>query len=307
MAESCGLSIPVVYPSMALGATEETPLEMAAAYTAFANGGMVLQPTPLKAVLQGDQGGTVVSAAAESVFSPQVAYLMTSMMESVVETGTAARLHGMGVHGAVAGKTGTSNDGWFVGYTPNLVVAVWVGYDDNTDLEMKASDCALPIWADFVRQAVEIRPELGGDKFARPSGITEVEIDPTTGLRATPECPERRVELFIAGSEPLADCTHGTPETSMDSEAGGLDDMHQDGSEVTVGVMVCRESGMAASRSCPHPVYKLFTRGEEPGQVCDLDHDALDTHETRLDSNPVREPGDSRPQRRPNRPPDNQR
>ncbi|HEY9231808.1 MAG TPA: PBP1A family penicillin-binding protein, partial [Blastocatellia bacterium] len=207
-AKSCGLDVPHVYPSLALGTNEATPLEMAGAYVAFANGGTALRPVPIKSIRSAADRETNIAATSERAFSPQVAYLLTSMMQSVVEEGTAARLRGYGLPAAIAGKTGTSNDGWFVGYTPNLVCAVWVGCDDNTDLGMKASETALPLWADFVKAALAIRPELGGDSFTRPSGIVEAEIDPTTGLRATAECTERRTELFITGTEPISECTH---------------------------------------------------------------------------------------------------
>ena len=268
VAESCGLSLPNVYPSMALGACEATPLEMAAAYTAFVNGGVAVRPTPLTSVAEPGDQTTTLAASSETAFSPQVAYLMTSMMESVVDAGTAARLRGLGLHGALAGKTGTSNDGWFVGYTPNLVCAVWVGYDDNTDLRMKAADTALPLWADFVKQAIDVRPELGGDSFVRPSGIVETEIDPTTGLIATPECSERRRELFIAGAEPLAECTHGSA-----AEAGGADEPSPpEASDGEIRMIVCADSGLLASSSCPHPIWMVFASGKEPHEICGMDH-----------------------------------
>src|SRR5204862_5855048 len=143
-AKSCGLDVPHVYPSLALGTNEATPLEMAGAYVAFANGGTALRPVPVKSIRSAADRETNIAATSERAFSPQVAYLLTSMMQSVVEEGTAARLRGYGLPCAIAGKTGTSNDGWFVGYTPNLVCAVWVGCDDNTDLRMKASETALP-------------------------------------------------------------------------------------------------------------------------------------------------------------------
>ena len=158
-ADSCGLDVPRAYPSLALGTNEETPLDMAGAYTAFANNGTALRPVPVKNIRSASGGLANVSATGVHAFSPQVAYLMTSMMQSVVEQGTAARLRGYGLASAVAGKTGTSNDGWFVGYTPNLVCAVWVGFDDNTDIRMKASETALPLWADFVKAALETQEE----------------------------------------------------------------------------------------------------------------------------------------------------
>ncbi|HEX8090426.1 MAG TPA: PBP1A family penicillin-binding protein, partial [Blastocatellia bacterium] len=212
MAEACGLERPRPYPSMALGASEVTPLELAGAYTAFANEGVALRPSPIKSVVGVDRNNISekLPSAGTHVLSPQVAYLMTNMMQSVVDAGTASRLREMGIKGAVAGKTGTSNDGWFVGYTPNLVCVVWVGFDNNRDLRLKASDAALPLWADFVKQAIDLRPELGGNSFSRPGGIVTVDIDPTTGLVAGDECAEHRQEIFISGTEPYAACSHHT-------------------------------------------------------------------------------------------------
>ncbi|HET9533517.1 MAG TPA: PBP1A family penicillin-binding protein, partial [Blastocatellia bacterium] len=190
LAEDAGLGNPHAYPSLALGTSEVTPLQLAGAYTAFANFGMALRPIPIRKTVSPDQtmGETPVRAMAVRVFSPQIAHLMTTLMESVVDSGTAASLRRMGLRGAIAGKTGTSNDGWFAGYTPNLVCVAWVGFDDNKDMRVQAADSALPMWADFVREALEIRPELGGDGFVQPAGLSKVVVDPTTGLIAGPDC-----------------------------------------------------------------------------------------------------------------------
>jgi len=119
----------------------------------------------------------------------------------VVDHGT-ARAARDAVNGtAIAGKTGTSRDGWFVGYTPNLVCAVWIGFDDNEQLGLTGAEAALPAWTDFVKAAVELKPELGGRNFECPEGIEFVEIDPDTGSRATLSCPRREL---IAVTEKLA-------------------------------------------------------------------------------------------------------
>jgi penicillin-binding protein 1B len=270
-AESCGLDVPRAYPSLALGTSEATPLEMAGAYTAFVNDGTALRPVPVKSI--GSGGGiSNLSASSAQAFSPQVAYLMTSLMQSVVDQGTAIRLRGYGLPSAVAGKTGTSNDGWFVGYTPNLVCAVWVGFDDNTDLRMKASEAALPLWANFVKAALEIRPELGGDNFASPSGMVEVEIDPATGLRATAVCSERRTELFIAGTEPVAECTHESLVAEADSDTLSPDNMNEEEQAGSITLTVCADSGLLASSGCPRTLRRSFAEGDEPNEICDLDH-----------------------------------
>jgi penicillin-binding protein 1B len=278
LAEECGIDRPRAYPSMALGTSEVTPLELAGAYTAFANDGKALRPIPVRAVAsEGSFGLTEkVSTSSSQVFSPQVAYLMTNLMQSVVDSGTASSLRAMGLRGAIAGKTGTSNDGWFVGYTPNLVCVVWVGFDDNRDIHMKASDAALPIWADFMKEALEIHPEYGKDSFARPSGIIAVEIDPTTGLAAGPDCAEHKQEIFISGTEPYATCSHYNYDDV--AIAPGLDDPSSsyDSSYSTstgsprarVSVDVCADSGLLASPTCRSAVRKTFDIGKEPLTYC---------------------------------------
>ena len=112
----------------------------------------------------------------------------------------------MGFRAVAAGKTGTSRNGWFAGYTPNLVCVVWVGFDDNSELGLEGAKSALPIWTSFMKQALALRPELGGDSFPKPDTIVSEEIDPTTGMMATDECPTKRTEYFIEGTQPTEPC-----------------------------------------------------------------------------------------------------
>jgi penicillin-binding protein 1B len=265
---------------MALGTSEVSPLELAAAYTAFANGGSALRPLPIRATSGPNSEALTERLRATSVyvFSPQVAYLMTNLMQSVVDSGTAARLRGMGLKGAIAGKTGTTDDGWFVGYTPHLVCAAWVGVDDNSDLRMKASDVALPMWADFMKQVLELRPELGGDAFPRPGGIVSAEIDPTTGCLAGPESPNRRTEIFIAGTEPYSTCEQIPPDegdlTSTLDEAPPTEiptPEQIDSETQDVGAMrleVCTKTGLIAGPDCPNTEKREFAVGTEPHERC---------------------------------------
>ena len=157
----------------------------------------------------------------------------------------------MGFKGDAAGKTGTSRDGWFVGYTPNLVCAVWVGFDDNRDLGLKGSDSALPIWVDFMKEAMAIRPELGGT-FKEPAGLTSALVDPTTGLLASVDCPTSAQMLFISGTEPFATCTHEIPEDLAlflkSPGAAEEGDDEQFSAELTFDV--CADSGLLSSSAC---------------------------------------------------------
>jgi penicillin-binding protein 1B len=174
------------YPSMALGTAEATPLQMATAYTIFPNLGDKTSPVAINRITSGD-GKTVVEPKTEkkNVLRPDVAYIMNDMMKDVINKGTAAQLSGWGFRNVAgktgfAGKTGTSRDGWFVGFTPELVVVVYVGFDDNDDLGMKGSDSAMPIWADFMREALNLHPEWNGD-WQMPSSVRKAEIDARNG------------------------------------------------------------------------------------------------------------------------------
>jgi penicillin-binding protein 1B len=209
MAQKLELPRPQALPSTALGASEATPLQIAQAYTAFANGGSLSEAVALKRVTN-SEGATVneIKSQKQQALRPEIAWLMTNIMQDVLNRGTAARARSMGFTATAAGKTGTSRDGWFAGYTPNLVCVVWVGFDDNSELGLEGSKSALPIWASFMKQALAIKPELGGSEFAKPDGIAEEEIDPASGLLADETvCPVHRTEYFIEGTQPTEKCS----------------------------------------------------------------------------------------------------
>jgi penicillin-binding protein 1B len=207
------------YPAMAIGAFEVTPLEMVRAYTAFANGGLLSTLTPLLKVNDGENK-TVYFAQSmpQQALTPQIAFMITSLLQSVINNGTGAGARSAGFVLPAAGKTGTSHDGWFAGYTPDLLCIVWVGFDDNRELNLPGSQSALPIWTEFMKKAAVLRP-LKGEDFVLPDGITEVEIDPTTGLLATERCFQREKEFFIKGSEPTLPCYGNNYEQALESGA----------------------------------------------------------------------------------------
>jgi penicillin-binding protein 1B len=197
-AQRFGLPRPAPYPALALGTTEVTPLQIAAAYAAFANGGRSIQPnvlTQANAVPPGDQ-----------IIQPASAYVITDMLEGVIDHGTARAARGAIKNTAIAGKTGTSRDGWFIGYTPNLVCAVWIGFDDNKQLGLTGAEAALPVWTDFMKNAVDLRPELGGKSFAQPDGVTIVEIDPESEELATGKCPQHERVAIASAQAPTSEC-----------------------------------------------------------------------------------------------------
>jgi penicillin-binding protein 1B len=197
-------------PALTLGVFEITPLALARSYLPLANGGLAPAGGVVETVA--DEGGRAIwSASRESrpVIGAAEAYVVTSLLEGVINAGTGASARAAGVPGAVAGKTGTTNDGrdaWFVGYSPNLLALVWVGFDDGTPAGLSGSEGALPIWSEFMRQALDIYP---GGAFTEPAGITHAKVDVTTGRRATAFCPLVTTEVFLAGSEPPACEEHG--------------------------------------------------------------------------------------------------
>jgi penicillin-binding protein 1B len=214
VAAQFGLPKPAPYPALALGTTEATPLEIASAYTAFANHGTRAEAAAVTRALTAD--GTPLlrelTPAARQVVRPSTAYMITDALADVIDEGTARSARGLEKLTAVAGKTGTSRDGWFAGYTPNLVCVVWVGFDDNAQLGLTGAASALPVWQEFIREAVALRPELGGDNFVRPDGITTVEIDTETGLLAGPDCPHRQRIAVTPALAPVNACfTHQPP------------------------------------------------------------------------------------------------
>ncbi|HVF46846.1 MAG TPA: PBP1A family penicillin-binding protein [Pyrinomonadaceae bacterium] len=174
------------YPSMALGTAEATPLQVATAYTMFANLGDRVLPMPITRIAAGD--GRTINAPPpdrKNVVRPDVAFVMNDIMKDVVNRGTAAQAQGWGLRNvagktAIAGKTGTSRDGWFAGFTPELVCVVYVGFDDGDDLGMKGSDSAMPIWADFMKEALRLYPDWNGD-WPMPANVRKAEIDIRNG------------------------------------------------------------------------------------------------------------------------------
>lgn len=197
-AQSFGLPRPAPYPALALGTTEVSPVQIAAAYAAFANGGRRIQPNIV--ARSGDAPET------DQVIQPGTAFMITDMLQGVIEEGTARAARGQIPKTAIAGKTGTSRDGWFVGYSKNLVCAVWIGFDDNKQLGLTGAEAALPAWVDFMKSAVDLRPELGGKSFDRPDGITIVEIDPETGQLATGLCPLHERVAMVTTQAPFSEC-----------------------------------------------------------------------------------------------------
>ena len=211
LAKAAGITSVKATPAMALGAYDATPVDMTAAYTTFANGGVRLSPVFVNSVRTA-KGDVVMNFGTDKkqVLDPRVAYVMTNMMEGVLNFGTAFPVRARGFNAPAAGKTGSSHDGWFAGYTTNLLCIVWVGYDDYSDLHLSGAQTAAPIWAEFMKKAVTLPQYSDVKPFTQPEGVVDVQLDKVTNRLATPSCPETYTIAFVAGTEPHDTCDQGT-------------------------------------------------------------------------------------------------
>jgi penicillin-binding protein 1B len=198
-------------PAVALGAYEMTPLEVAGAYTGFATVGTRAEPYFINDVMSA--GGNILEKYTPTnklVLDPRVAYLVDSLMKDVLNKGTGSQVRAKGFTLPAAGKTGTSRDGWFAGFTSNLVCVVWIGFDDNHDLGLAGGSTAAPIWADFMIKATKLSRYKEAKEFEKPEGVDSLIIDSDTLQVATPSCPTTREEVYVAGSGPTQLCeAHG--------------------------------------------------------------------------------------------------
>jgi penicillin-binding protein 1B len=293
LASKAGLPRPArAYPAMALGTSEATPLEVASAYTAFATLGTRTSPVAINRITTGS-GVTIAVPTPEKndVMRPDVAYVMTSFMKDVINRGTAAKVRARGFKGNVAGKTGTSRDGWFAGYTPSLVCVVWVGFDDGSQLGLTGANSALPIWTDFMSTALAEHPEWQGD-WQMPAGIEQMAINPRTGAPAADDDPEKRIELFINGTSPQ-DVSSLPPDLEASPELeelpspefeyipAPLPDASPSASprrplprseierlEGTITLDIDPSTGLIAVETCPVVRTRTFVLGTEPRKYC---------------------------------------
>ena len=293
------------YPAMALGTSEATPLQIASAYTAFAANGTRTTPVAIDRITTG-KGTTIAQPTAQKneVLRPEIAYVMSSFMKDVVNRGTGAPIRARGFKFNVAGKTGTSRDGWFAGFTPNLVCVVWVGFDDGSQLGLTGAASALPIWADFMSAALTTHPEWTGD-WQMPEGVQQTDIDPATGQLAKADTVTKRTELFINGTSPGSESAETTddiaqdpssePEEDRQTEPAGLPEPQpseppkakptpkrdsktkspdlSDGEsseklQGTITLDIDPTTGLIAVESCPVIRTKTFIIGQEPKKYC---------------------------------------
>jgi penicillin-binding protein 1B len=281
---------PRAYPAMALGTSEATPLQIASAYTAFANLGTRTTPIAINRITTGN-GVTIAAPTTQKneVLRPDVAYVMTSFMKDVINRGTAAKVRARGLKGPLAGKTGTSRDGWFAGYTPNLVCAVWVGFDNGDQLGLTGANSALPIWSDFMSVALDEHPEWGGD-WDMPAGVEEIDVNPQTGEPTVAGDAEKRVEYFINGTGPSheADTAADQPTPAelpspSPMEPAAMEPLPLPSPSVsprrpplvpdsrlegTITLDIDPTTGLIAVETCPIIRTKTFVLGTEPKKYC---------------------------------------
>lgn len=196
------------YPSIALGSSEVIPLELSRAYCVFAGDGVLPYPLSLKELL--DENGNILErrhVSIKQVVTPAKAFIMNSLLRSVVETGTARSLGAMGISFPVAGKTGTTNDyrdAWFVGYTPDILALIWVGFDNNDSIFASGAGAALPIWINLMN----VLPQyVSGDWFKIPSGVVQRIVCSESGqLALKNRCPHPMEEYFLDGHVPSDTC-----------------------------------------------------------------------------------------------------
>jgi penicillin-binding protein 1B len=227
MAKRAGLNDDIhATPAVALGSYVVTPLEMAGAYTVFANHGVFVKPS-LVASIKSQDGNDLYTHVPDThqALDPRVAYLMVNLLQEVMRSGTAAGVRSRGFTVPAAGKTGTSHDGWFAGFTSQLLCIVWVGFDDYRELNIEGARSALPIWTEFMKRAIKFPRYNKAVDFPAPAGIASAKICSDSGMLATDYCPSTRPDVFIDGTQPSEPCTlHESPEpaiVTLDTETPG--------------------------------------------------------------------------------------
>jgi penicillin-binding protein 1B len=210
-------------PSVAIGSYDASPLDMAGAYTIFANGGMHLDPWMLASVRTstGDIM-TDYTPTARQVLDPRVAYLTTNLMENVINAGTGGRIRSMGFTAPAAGKTGSSHDAWFAGFTSNLLCVVWVGNDDYSNIVIEGAPAAGPIWAEFMKKAVQLPQYSDTKEFTPPAGVDLISLDKVTNLLPDGACPETYTAAFLEGTAPTDTCSHPPDRRNLFQKIFGL-------------------------------------------------------------------------------------
>ncbi|WP_089841631.1 PBP1A family penicillin-binding protein [Granulicella pectinivorans] len=208
LGRASGISAARGTPAVSLGSYDATPVDMAGAYTVFANNGVHLNPWMLASVRNAN-GDIVADFAPEArqVLDPRAAYLTQSLLEGVMNFGYGTAVRKLGFTAPAAGKTGTSHDAWFAAYSSNLICVVWIGNDDYTDVKLSGAIAAAPIWAEFMNRAVKLPQYSDTKPFTPPDGVTNYRIDTASGLLADASCPNAFTAAFLNGTAPQSTCS----------------------------------------------------------------------------------------------------
>ncbi len=268
LARRAGLNMEVrATPSVALGAYEVTPIEMAGAYTMFPTNGVASRPNWVRTI-RDRFGGNVYEQKVErhEVLDPRINYIMVNLMEDVLRAGTGAGTRGRGFTLPAGGKTGSSKDGWFAGFTSKLVCVVWVGFDDNRDIKLEGAKSALPIWTEFMKRAHKHREYRNVLSFAPPQGVVSAEVDVATGKLGA-----GRMEVYVAGTQPVEGVTGQTQVFGWDAaeepKAAGAGNS---GSSSGRSVTIRRKEGEADSADAANS-----NRKAKPGENAPEDRKGL--------------------------------
>jgi penicillin-binding protein 1B len=284
LARSAGITAAKATPSVAIGTYSATPLDMAGAYTVFANGGVHLNPWLLASVRS--TNGDIVSdfaPEAKQIMDPRSAYLTQSLMEGVMARGTGSAVRRLGFTAPAAGKTGTSHDVWFAGYSSNLLCIVWVGNDDYTDIShglskaLQGADTAAPIWAEFMNRAIKLPQYSDMKAFTAPAGVTTISLDKATNLPADASCPNDYNATFLDGTAPQGTCSrmNENPQSLIQKifGGGGSSVPEQPGAPVYQQAPAAVSGDPDAVPTEPAPpkkknlFHKLFGGGNKPAQA----------------------------------------
>ncbi len=215
LAHAAGIVNARATPSMAIGTYNATPLDMAGAYTVFANNGVHLTPWLLSSVR--NTNGDIVAdftPEAHQIMDPRAAYLTQSLLQNVMQFGTAAKVRSLGFTAPAAGKTGTSHDAWFAGYSSDLLCIIWVGNDDYTDVKLQGADAAAPIWAAFMNRAIRLPQYSDMVAFTPPDGVHNYRVNRATNQLADASCPGNSFDAaFLDGTQPKGTCSHMDQDT----------------------------------------------------------------------------------------------
>ena len=208
LAQAAGIKDVKPTPSMAIGAYSASPLEMAGAYTVFANDGVSQPPVFVRSIRVG-RGDELENPPPQkdNVLDSRVAFVLTDMLGAVLDGGSGSAVRAR-FNAPAAAKTGSSNDAWFAGYTSNLLAIVWVGYDDYTDIKIEGAKAAAPIWTEFMLRARKLQRYHDMKAFTPPPGVLPVQLDKLSNLPADESCPDDYQAYFVDGTIPAATCDH---------------------------------------------------------------------------------------------------